>query len=692
MVRPSWLERYKANPQQTATMAGVALSWVAWLLSLWVLFLRLSAADPKTLSMWISSDTLYPVNVITDTVIDGYSFSGWRFSIAPCWFPDLIATWIFMGLTRNVIAATLLAGFMQIGLLVYGLKLAWRATGHAVAPIQEVLGLAAATAITLYVAVHPGLYYPGLYQLFLPQTHVGSLLVVIYALAFGLMILRQQHQDQRTNAAVVAGYVTICVLAGMSNLMFSAHMLGPLTVVGVLAAFLGLLRWRPVGFVLAAGWLAMLLGFSVNRTAFHTTDLSAQSDRSFERIMVSLEVFTRGFVRNTLDWDGLHIAALLSLLVATTVLLFTLRSAVIRGLDRVGLADRLVAVMFGVLAASALLGMVAIVTGGSNGLAVIKDYHWSMHYLHPAFLLPLVSLPFAFGAMLAKHTRWSFATQAGCLLVASVSAVFAGAYALNTPRPAGYITEYRPALVRHLDELAKTEKLRTGIGGYWQARLITLLSQTGVRAYAVDGAMTPFLWVSNSEWYKPIYKEAGKPDFVVLDDPLWKLNASAAYARFGFPLREATIEGTRVLLYKCATCTEADRAAAASRTSMEQPLVSFAHEVAATPRQVSVTALQPFTVPVKFKNAGDRPWSSSGRYPVHATYKLYRDGAILPVEGERTSLPGALHPGDTATMEMRAVAPGLPGTYDLRLTLVQEGVAWFMTETGTSSSVRLIVR
>ena len=38
---------------------------------------------------------------------------------------------------------------------------------------------------------------------------------------------------------------------------------------------------------------------------------------------------------------------------------------------------------------SALFSVGAIILGGSNGLAVLKNYDWSMHYLHPAFLLPL---------------------------------------------------------------------------------------------------------------------------------------------------------------------------------------------------------------------------------------------------------------------------------------------------------------
>jgi hypothetical protein len=109
---------------------------------------------------------------------------------------------------------------------------------------------------------------------------------------------------------------------------------------------------------------------------------------------------------------------------------------------------------------------------------------------------------------------------------------------------------YRPPVVRFIDQIAPAHSLRRGYAGYWQARLITLLSRTGVRAYAVDGSMVPLLWVSNEHWY---YEKSGttapRVDFVVLDDPLWKLSREAAVRAFGEPASELRTQSTRILLY-----------------------------------------------------------------------------------------------------------------------------------------------
>src|SRR5262249_55458139 len=152
----------------------------------------------------------------------------------------------------------------------------------------------------------------------------------------------------------------------------------------------------------------------------------------------------------------------------------------------------------------------AIILGGSNGLSVYKDYIWSTHYLHQIFFLPL----FGFPAVLAWALSYLRSDRVGRIVSWAITT---GALALVLARlapsqwPATPIYAYRPPLVRFMDEVAREKGLRYGYAGYWQARPITLLSRSGVRSYAVEGAMTPFLWVSNEEWYRELQKDGGAP-------------------------------------------------------------------------------------------------------------------------------------------------------------------------------------
>jgi hypothetical protein len=530
----------------TPTTAG----WIGFLLSLVFLFAQLSLADPSVLNMWLSSDTLYPVNVFTDVFVDGYSLSGWQFSIAPCWFPDLVLVGLFLGLTHNVILATLLAGFIQIALIVGAfavIRRAIRATGGAA---QNILLLGTGVAITLFVATRPGLYYPGLYQFFLPQTHVGSLWVVLFGLGLALLWIRRTYEGATVSWGFVGVYAVVCAFGGMSNVLFIVQMLVPLTVSLMFAIVFGMLPLRASVMPVAVGWAAALTGALLNRVLFNTTAVGAQSEIQYERVMVSLDTFMRGAVGKLLAGDRLHLLAIIWSLVCLTYVVFVLRKAVRNGVSALSLTERMTSVFFVSCFLSSICSMGAIVAGGSNGLAVFKDYQWSMHYMHSTFLVPLFGLPLtASWTGLFSHPQFCRkANIAGATIVLLAPAYFL----VRSSIPAQPIHLYTPPLVRFIDDLSLRDGLRYGIGGYWQARLVTLLSGRGVRVYAVDGALHPLLWVSNRQWYAELFAAKTRDrqvDFVILDDPAWKISREETVRVFGDPVREETFNNTRVLIY-----------------------------------------------------------------------------------------------------------------------------------------------
>jgi hypothetical protein len=544
-ARVDWPRR---SLRALATPTGFA--WLGFILSLIFLFCQLSSSSPAVLKMWLSSDTLYPVNVFTDTFIDGYSLSGWQFSIAPCWFPDLVLVGLFLGLTQNVILATLLAGFIQIALIVGAFVLVRKAVRTTKPVAQDVLLLAAGVAITIFVAIRPGVYYPGLYQFFLPQTHVGSLCVVLYGLGLALLCVRRTYEAKAISWGLILLYAVVCILGGMSNLLFMVQMLAPLTVSLGFSIVFNLLPLRVSFLPLGIGWSAAAMGAVLNRVLFNTTAVGAQSAINYERVMTSLDVFMRGFVAKVLACDGLHMVAIVWAIVCILYVTSVLRIAVKDSVRQLSLSQRMTMLFFLSCFVSAICSAGAIVLGGSNGLSEFKDYTWSMHYLHPAFLVPLFGLPLALSwSGLLEHRSLARSVP----IFVGLCAFVVPAYCIaRTPVPARPIQAYVPPLVRFIDDLAAREGLRCGFGGYWQTRLVTLLSKTGVRAYPVDGSLRPLLWVSNRQWYSQRFNDRRKQptvDFVILDDPLWKISRERVVQVLGEPKREVRFENTRILIY-----------------------------------------------------------------------------------------------------------------------------------------------
>lgn len=671
-----------------ADRAFRAFAWAALLLALYRLFLALGNDFVNAGRQWISSDSLYPVHVFIDTVLEGNSFGAWRFSIAPCWFPDLFFTALFMAVTRNVIGATLLAGFIQLGLLIVGLRLLWKSLGYRPGSFSEVAALSAAVAVTLHIANHPAANPFGFMQFFLPQSHVGSLLLTIYGLAFAVRIAN--GADDRWLRFLKGGFAVVCFLGGFSDLIFVVQMLIPLTVVLAIAVFADLLDRRMALYVVAAGWPAALSGYAINRFFLPTAPLSAQSQREFSQIHLAFVRFMNSFFSRIAALDLAHVLAVFWLGITTAIAVIVVRRVRQRGRNPVPSEDRMLAILMGTFALSGPVCIAAVILGGSTTLTTINNYDATLRYAQTAFLLPFVALPFLAGYAIEQHGRFLPASRIAAAVLSVVVLFTAWSSVNGTPKPASPITQYISPLGRYLDELARRERLEVGVAGYWQARAITLLSRTGLKVYAVTPDMEPFLWVSNKEWYAGLFDEGDpKVDFVVLDDPLFHLDAPAAIKKFGKPSRVTAFEGTRVLLYRCRTCSwNAGRMAS---TWLDEVLTEFPQKLTSSVKELVLKPGERTTVTVNVRNLGRMGWASTGQRPVNLSYRVRRDGVQI-AEGERTAFPEVIPGGQTREVEVHLTAPAEPGKYIVQISAVQEGVAWFMDAGGGELTLSLTVR
>ncbi len=113
---------------------------------------------------------------------------------------------------------------------------------------------------------------------------------------------------------------------------------------------------------------------------------------------------------------------------------------------------------------------------------------------------------------------------------------------------------------------------------------------------------------------------------------------------------------------------------------LDQPLTSFRQNLTSSTTSLALHPGQEIRIPVRVENPGSETWVSVGRYPVTISYKWFNGTVMLPIEGERTVLPGPIGPNQALNVEVRVVAPNQPGNFTLRITLVQEAVAWFMAK------------
>ncbi|MGL1489069.1 hypothetical protein ACSTJG_24875, partial [Vibrio parahaemolyticus] len=70
--------------------------------------------------------------------------------------------------------------------------------------------------------------------------------------------------------------------------------------------------------------------------------------------------------------------------------------------------------------------------------------------------------------------------------------------------------------------------------------------KVGLRVYAIDQSLEPFIWVNNSHWYtEQVEDRAKRPpiDFVVLDNHSFHITRDSVVRALGEPIHEASFGG-----------------------------------------------------------------------------------------------------------------------------------------------------
>jgi hypothetical protein len=85
------------------------------------------------------------------------------------------------------------------------------------------------------------------------------------------------------------------------------------------------------------------------------------------------------------------------------------------------------------------------------------------------------------------------------------------------------------------------------------------------------------------------------------------------------------------------------------------------------------------TIGVEISNRSEQAWVGNPFHPIYLSYHwLESSGNVSVYEGSRTALPQrGVGPGRSVETEAHIRAPQAPGVYQLVLTIVQEGIAWF---------------
>lgn len=540
-----------------AHLPGLSV-FLALLLALAALYVSLGSAPESILKGWFNSDWLFSAQVYRDLFVDHFPISGMIFPTAPSLFPDVTLTVLCVALAPNVLVGTLLYGFLQFVCLIAAFQLCGSAIGVGKPSVRRWILYATGIGVTLAVAKSATRGIPYAYYLFLPTTHVGSFWMVTLCCGLAFWVLR--HGIRAFRGRLLFGiFCLLNLAAGLSDLLFIVHLTIALTCALAFGLYFRLIAGRRAVLLVSSSWIFSLAGWILKDHIFKTTPLPSGD---LNQSLTSLIVLITGIRGAVVHGDVLHLCSLSFYAVSIATVLWLLRKyrISITTTHPLGKGRRLLVCFLVFEFVSGVASLAAPVWVAIPGLWQLHDYGYSMKYMFPFFIGPLfswailgsfligdgISLP----EFVQRKHRWQWKAVVGSgVLLLWPAAVLLRLPAQVTPLDAK-VSPF--TLVRVLDDDAKRFGLHCGVGGFWETRMVNLLSRSGLRAYPIDGALQPFDVLSNMWWYRgSAQSRVPAPDynFIFLNGAFFKLSRDTVVARFGEPSEEFQIDGTRVLAY-----------------------------------------------------------------------------------------------------------------------------------------------
>ena len=328
-----------------------------------------------------------------------------------------------------------------------------------------------------------------------------------------------------------------------------AHFVVPLTFAIVVCRYFGLFKTRCVAPILGTMWPSAVAGYLSKGLLPAVYNLPP---RGLDRSAAVLQALAGSFGRGILSGNPQYLYCSACLAAAAGTALWLLRRHVLpeRGARVLDPLQQRAVLFLVFIALSAGFSILAAIVAGVDA----RDEQLARRFCLPFYVSPLFASAIVIGIWVPTargRRRWVVAIER----LAMVAVVAAPAYLLVASPKQSHPLHARTSpfpLVRAMDERAREFGLKYGVGGYWEARRLTLLSSTGLHVYPVFADLSPFTILANRYWYcgHPASRHPHPEySFVLLNGAIYGVARQTVVAKFGEPAEEFAAGQTDVLVY-----------------------------------------------------------------------------------------------------------------------------------------------
>lgn len=491
----------------------------------------------RRLILALDSDSLYLVSVYQDLFVDGFGITGWTFSPAPCFFPDLCLLAFFAPLTSSLgIGLVLynLAYFFLLAFCLFEIIHFWKI------PAFNSLSIIFSSLLVLAVLLHSPSGLPFASVFLGPGRHSGCLLIGLFLILIAFRWLERGMVYFEAILFFVLSFLTV-----FSDVSFIHQFLAPLCVVIMVYAWKGWTSWKIALRMLTLSVLAAIGGRLVLAILIKFQWLIVPkpnlSGLGNWRVTYTSACQFIADVGSFFDINPNFLFLALGGTVLSILFLIVFR----KDFQKESFPTDFTKNPRFFLHVWFLFSLISVIS--TLSLPIVSGLWMSsaeIRYIQPVLIYPYITFIFLFTVY---HRRIPRRISVGIFLIlvsfGLISAVPGKRFQWND-----FQFPY-PEKAQFLDRITTQYNLRYGYSDYWNAKYLTLFSRNAIRVNQLAPTLMPYFWINNRHWYCKTRPEDKTTfpnyQFIITD----RLQRKLIETRFGKPAHIERCTGMEIYIY-----------------------------------------------------------------------------------------------------------------------------------------------
>lgn len=451
------------------------------LVSIGTIITLFSTFSSQEYKIFFSTDTLYIPSIFKDIFIDHNSLKGWHLNPSPNIFPDMIVYFLIMAITSNFITTSFVFAIIQYIFFIYLINRLFKSIDL---PDYKLITALSSLLLLLFFMVS---FYSNdfwfTFYLVSNSFHTGAFLMSLLCTILSIEYLKNPKTK------ILIYLIIISILCVLSDRLFIVLYIIPWFT--LLVFYNKISQRKEFRLIMIANICSTIIGmvafFILKESHFIYID-EPHRIMDFKYIGECIKLLMHQMYIYLTDMNFKSIIISLSLITFA----YNVIESVIFWIKKSSFTLKDIYVVFSV-AFSIIVFVAPVINGNYTGFDTLR-------YNIYIFYILIINLGIAIYYLIKR-----LSVKSNLVIGSIIALLFIGAslnivFKYNQKNFKNYFNYY-PNITEEIDEISKQEKLYSGLGNYWDTKVINMFSKNGVRVYTSIDAIHTWGHVMNENWF-----------------------------------------------------------------------------------------------------------------------------------------------------------------------------------------------